>query len=274
MEERVDGGVVYNTGTGCIKVMRNPEIFLPAEVFGTPYASNMKFVGLPELSDFEVIDGVKAPNAFSSDAVFAGASYRMMVPNDATQCPALTNDFTNLLGFTSHGKQLHYAGHATIHENTIENPAPDGGASVLPFHKVPGTQQIMQCSTAPMDFINIDHCRLSTSAACESSSFFYTPLLDPVVKENVVLCGSPGEVANDPTLDASKTNMFRMHGTGKSIFASLVTRQKTNVWAMVAMEAPDQLRQRVAWALAQLLVITPEQVSICAYSWVISFRIY
>jgi uncharacterized protein (DUF1800 family) len=29
---------------------------------------------------------------------------------------------------------------------------------------------------------------------------------------------------------------------------------------MVALEAPDQLRQRVAWALSQILVVTPNQI--------------
>ena len=36
---------------------------------------------------------------------------------------------------------------------------------------------------------------------------------------------------------------------------------KKNVWAMIALEEDnDQLRQRVAWALSQILVVTPNQI--------------
>ena len=31
-------------------------------------------------------------------------------------------------------------------------------------------------------------------------------------------------------------------------------RGKSNVWHSIALDAPDQLRQRVAWALAQIFV--------------------
>ena len=38
--------------------------------------------------------------------------------------------------------------------------------------------------------------------------------------------------------------------------------QKKSVWMMTALESEDQLRQRVAWALSQILVITPNQIRI------------
>ena len=38
--------------------------------------------------------------------------------------------------------------------------------------------------------------------------------------------------------------------------------QKKSAWAMIALgdDTKDQLRQRVAWALSQILVITPNQI--------------
>lgn len=39
-------------------------------------------------------------------------------------------------------------------------------------------------------------------------------------------------------------------------------RQRENIWAMIGLQAQDQLRQRIAWALAQLLVVVKSAVSI------------
>ena len=36
--------------------------------------------------------------------------------------------------------------------------------------------------------------------------------------------------------------------------------QKYAIWADVVLSAQDQLRQRMAWALAQLFAITPDDV--------------
>ena len=54
--------------------------------------------------------------------------------------------------------------------------------------------------------------------------------------------------------------MFRFFETGSSVFFNGHGRQKENVWSMVALDAPDQLRQRVAWALSQIFVVTPNQI--------------
>mmetsp|Transcript_34397 Transcript_34397/g.94802 ORF Transcript_34397/g.94802 Transcript_34397/m.94802 type:complete len:1606 (+) Transcript_34397:291-5108(+) len=77
-------------------------------------------------------------------------------------------------------------------------------------------------------------------------------------------CGSPGEVANEPHLghqwgiyyseDASdlveqpRRQVFNL--TSDYSFRDA----KSNVWLNVVFSAPDQLRQRVAWALAQIVV--------------------
>jgi len=44
-------------------------------------------------------------------------------------------------------------------------------------------------------------------------------------------------------------------------------RQKKSVWSMIALEmdgvGADQFRQRIAWALSQILVVSPLQVGFC-----------
>ena len=76
-------------------------------------------------------------------------------------------------------------------------------------------------------------------------------------------CGSPGEAASEPQLghrfaiqtfdDASSaqidTELFRpLH----------ISNGKGAVWTGVVLTAPDQLRQRVAWALAQIYVVNDD----------------
>ena len=68
-----------------------------------------------------------------------------------------------------------------------------------------------------------------------------------------MVCGSPGEVANDPL----KTNTFVYQ---YSTNLDITPRQKKDVWNMIALNEEDQLRQRMAWALSQILVVTPKQV--------------
>jgi len=40
-----------------------------------------------------------------------------------------------------------------------------------------------------------------------------------------------------------------------------LSRQKQNVWNMISLAAQDQLRQRMAWVLSQILPITPYQIN-------------
>lgn len=65
----------------------------------------------------------------------------------------------------------------------------------------------------------------------------------------ILVCGSPGETANDPSLG----QVFEViHGRDTD---GRPWRQREYTWLHVALTAPDQLRQRVAWAFAQLLVV-------------------
>ena len=68
---------------------------------------------------------------------------------------------------------------------------------------------------------------------------------------DTVVCGSPGEVANgDPTLD--DLTQIGINGG--------VSRQRSGLFYHAALKENDQLRQRVAWALSQILVISPIDV--------------
>jgi hypothetical protein len=66
-----------------------------------------------------------------------------------------------------------------------------------------------------------------------------------------VVCGSPNEVANDPTI------ADQVFGAETSAFntAKDLQEQKGKIWNMIALYEEDGLRQRVAWALSQILVI-------------------
>ena len=71
-----------------------------------------------------------------------------------------------------------------------------------------------------------------------------------------LVCGSPFEVANDPTLGYQ----FDVT-TGQDTVWNL-DHQREYVWTMVGLQAKDQLRQRVAWALSQLLVVVRDAIEV------------
>lgn len=76
-------------------------------------------------------------------------------------------------------------------------------------------------------------------------------------KKGVVVCGSVGEVANKPELG----NGFEWPGwwgfDDRRDASPFIGRQKHTVWTLLALNAKDQLRQRVAFALSQILVVAP-----------------
>ena len=83
-------------------------------------------------------------------------------------------------------------------------------------------------------------------------------------------CGSPGEVGGDAakghlfkffTLFSSddpvdRERKFNGGATDDFVDPTAQDAAKVTVWLRMAMEAPDQLRQRMAWALAQPSVFT------------------
>lgn len=74
-----------------------------------------------------------------------------------------------------------------------------------------------------------------------------------------LICGSEGEVAPDPKLD----DYFEIGTDDDDLPYRAVGQhreQKKNVWVHQALYASDQLRQKMAWALSQILVVSPSDV--------------
>ena len=79
----------------------------------------------------------------------------------------------------------------------------------------------------------------------------------------VLVCGSPFEEANDPNLFGSQRrgafDSLNWYFTSSTDLEDFM-KQKRIIWTEAALTANDQLRQRVAWALAQILVVSPDAV--------------
>jgi len=69
---------------------------------------------------------------------------------------------------------------------------------------------------------------------------------------NTLVCGSPGEVTNDPS--QNDLGEFATSGTSDEYLRS-------GFFHHAVLERDDQLRQRVAWALSQLLSISPFDIT-------------
>ena len=78
------------------------------------------------------------------------------------------------------------------------------------------------------------------------------------VEGGVIVCGSHSEVSNDPTLTEHFDVRSDEHTTQSSDFYN---NQKSVVWTEVAQTAADQLRQRMAWALAQIVTTVPGNIN-------------
>lgn len=92
-----------------------------------------------------------------------------------------------------------------------------------------------------------------------------------------VVCGSPGEVHNRVRNGERHAGAYeaisKAQGGGK-----YSSEQRLEIWLALALSAGDQLRQRVAWALCQILVISPDGVGGPARqeteSWLVSFNYF
>ena len=77
---------------------------------------------------------------------------------------------------------------------------------------------------------------------------------------SVLTCGSPGEVANDASY-SSVFDITRKQSEDTTPREEYILQRGT-VWSTIALTSSDQLRQRMAWALSQLLVISPDSISV------------
>ncbi|KAL7542550.1 hypothetical protein ACHAXR_011864 [Thalassiosira sp. AJA248-18] len=99
-------------------------------------------------------------------------------------------------------------------------------------------------------------CDLKTDAIAQK--FGATP--PSVIDGGVIVCGSIGEVGNNPTLGETFDIRSNEHTTSSS---DLHNNQKQVAWTEIALYEQDQLRQRMAWALAQIVTTVP--INIDAY---------
>jgi len=104
--------------------------------------------------------------------------------------------------------------------------------------------------------------RLGDTIDLNESPHIRTTFQDIIVDEELVgaavVCGSPNEVASIPDLHVSSLQGgFDSFTTKTTTDGFRMKMQRLSVWTRAALEAKDQLRQRVAWILSQLLVISP-----------------
>ena len=83
--------------------------------------------------------------------------------------------------------------------------------------------------------------------------------LESAPGDNVIVCGSPNEIANDQSLGDTGLGMSIGDNMEDLIYYDKL-KQRQIVWLRTALSADDQLRQRVAWALRQIFATSPETV--------------
>lgn len=136
---------------------------------------------------------------------------------------------------------------ADVRENSLESPLEDGGLEEF------SRGQVDYCANTPRSFQNEEYCMMSKEEAC-------TVTLEDHNFAGVVVCGSPGEVANDPSLSVSwleprsiPSRLVEEFGLPRDISLSAeLERQREFVWNEIALTSKDQVRQRMAWALFQI----------------------
>jgi Protein of unknown function (DUF1800) len=155
---------------------------------------------------------------------------------------------------TVDGTWLQFDPRMQMKENSVEAPWDDGGTQSWL------TNQTLYCSNVPRSFLNEASCRISTKATCRAGA---TSARD--VGVGYVVCGSPGEVANNISWGDSWMDVSSITKTRKSeahVQLPLATtepeafaRQREIIWTDVVVKAQDQLRQRVALALHTIFAL-------------------
>lgn len=148
--------------------------------------------------------------------------------------------------------------------NQLHFPLEDGGKeAVIATSGAPDDRMVARCSNAPRTFLNEDFCVLSQDACKLAGDSNATMSFG-----SMVVCGSPYETAS---IHTAKSGTFGRGGfdlatqyNRTSTFDQLVQQRET-VWLEIALNSKDQLRQRMAWALSQILVVSPNSIAIGEY---------
>ena len=157
--------------------------------------------------------------------------------------------------------------------NPIMYPADSADRSI--YLNFPASHQMAQWETTPRIKIPlmgvfeafVDFATLPTTVQNPTTAalFAVTEATNPQ-EEFVERCGSPGEVANDPnegcrfTFCQYQQQDVEFSTVNSADYEMHVSQNKPAAWISLVLNAPDQLRQRMALALSEILVVTAIQV--------------
>ena len=104
---------------------------------------------------------------------------------------------------------------------------------------------------------NITYRDLSNELKTDAVADYFGAVSNKVLEGGVVVCGSISEVSNDPL----SHEVFEVRSNEKVVTSSeWSNQQKTTVWVETALNSSDQLRQRMAWALSQIVTVVPQNI--------------
>lgn len=147
----------------------NPSIQLPVGLSDGAHSDSdlpSYIISIPD-SAMSPIDDETYPSLYWK-SFRSGDEFLLTTTIDVPSCSLLsiTNGPPMVHGRLQNSNEaLLFEPRVVLQENTVENPIPDGGGSL-----VLETNSLTSCANAPRTFLNEDHCVLSTSAtACEAS---------------------------------------------------------------------------------------------------------
>jgi len=183
--------------------------------------------------------------------------YRFKGAIPSSDCNGLDGEYRHdgppIFAQDADGTWLQFVPRIVVQENTVERPLPDGGGASY------AAERTRYCSNVARSFLNEAGCVLSQEGAeaCRADDVDNS---EDDSSGRVVVCGSPSETANDPSMGDSRVDVSSIDGnlaaalrlprdTTSNVYLS---RQREFVWNTVALTASDQLRQRMSWALFQV----------------------
>jgi Protein of unknown function (DUF1800) len=151
--------------------------------------------------------------------------YLFFQGGDNCQCTLPKNNNAKVFFARIGGDVYRFEDMTSLVHNTPEEPDPQG------------------CAAAQPHPVNIDHC-IVVQGSCQGLD--YTPS-----DQYILSCGSPGEVAAIPEWGAVLGTYS--YDADDSVMSGSDSFPKT-VWVNRTLDAKDQLRQRVAFALSEIWV--------------------
>ncbi len=178
------------------------------------YGDLVKTVDLPAPSTFERVAPKRVPNDGSLWLVMEMYNLRdELFSSNPDQCNSFNNTYQFVAGKSPDGGWMLFSGLALPLQNTIENPLPDGGLQAA-------FEGGRTCSNVAKNFLNIESCYLSKEKACQSSATGRNEWdWQANARNNVVVCGSEGEVASDDGIVDISKPMFSLYGHNHNLIS-------------------------------------------------------